>query len=277
MRHFIRTAATLLAAGGLLLISAPVSAPALAAAGIVNAPRHVVPLGQAPHGNGHGHGGGGSTSTYGWASSNWSGYAVDTSTYSSITGQWVVPTVSPAKGSTYSSTWIGIDGFNNSSLIQTGTEQDYSGGSAQYYAWWEILPAPETEITTSTKDHVAPGDHMTAQIVNDGNGNWTITLSDTTQGWTFSPPPQPYSGPATSAEWIEEAPTIGGHVATLANYGQATFNPGTVNGVNPGLVASDGGVMIQRNKQVSTPSLPDSDTDGFNVAYGSVTPSAPAS
>lgn len=272
MRQFMKTAATLLAAGGLLLISAPVSAPALAAAGIVNAPRHVANPGQGTHGNGHGHGGSGSTSAYGWASSNWSGYAVDTSTYSAITGQWVVPAVSRTKGPTYSSSWIGIDGFNNSNLIQTGTEQDYSSGSAQYYAWWEILPAAETEIP----DPVSAGDHMSASIVNDGNGDWTITLKDTTQGWTFSTV-QAYSGPGTSAEWIEEAPTIGGHVATLAHYGQTTFNPGTVNGGNPSLVVSDGGVMIQRRTQVSTPSLPDSDTDGFNVAYGSTAPSAPTS
>ena len=272
MRQFMKTAATLLAAGGLLLISAPVSAPALAAAGIVNAPRQVANPGQGPHGNGHGHGGTASPSAYGWASSNWSGYALDTSTYSAITGQWVVPTVSRTKGPTYSSSWIGIDGFNNSNLIQTGTEQDYASGGAQYYAWWEILPAAETEISYP----VAAGDHMSASIVNDGNGDWTITLTDITQNWTFSTV-QAYSGPGTSAEWIEEAPTIGGHVATLAHYGQTTFNPGTVNGGNPGLVTADGGVMIQRRTQVSTPSVPDSDTDGFNVAYGSTAPSAPKS
>ncbi len=269
MRHFTRAAATLLAAGGLLLISAPVSAPAVAAAGIANAPRHILTVGKGTHG----HGGSGSTSAFGWASSNWSGYAVDTSTYSAITGQWVVPAVSRTKGPTYSSSWIGIDGFNNSSLIQTGTEQDYSAGGAQYYAWWEILPAAETVITG---DSVSAGDHMTANIVNDGNGTWTITLDDTTQGWSFTTT-QSYSGPATSAEWIEEAPTIGGHVATLAHYGQTTFDPGTVNGGNPNLVVSDGGVMIQRRTQVSTPSVPDSDTDGFNVAYGSTSPPAPAS
>ncbi len=269
MRHFTRAAATLLAAGGLLLVSAPVSAPAVAAAGIVNAPRHVLTVGKGTHG----HGGGGSISAFGWASSNWSGYAVDTSKYSAITGQWVVPAVSRTKGPTYSSSWIGIDGFNNSSLIQTGTEQDYSSHGAQYYAWWEILPAAETVITG---DPVSPGDHMSASIVNDGNGTWTITLNDTTKPWTFTTT-QTYSGPATSAEWIEEAPTIGGHVATLAHYGQTTFDPGTVNASNPSLAPSDGGVMIQRRTQVSTPSVPDSDTDGFNMAYGSTSPPAPAS
>lgn len=274
MRAFWKAASTVMAAGGLLLASAPVSAPALAAAGIINAARHVEQGGHSSHGHGHGGGGGGGSTgpAYGWTASNWSGYAVDAGTYHSITGQWVVPTVSPAKGSTYSSSWIGIDGFNNSSLIQTGTEQDYTAGGAQYYAWWEILPAAETQIP----DPVSAGDHMTASITNDNNGTWTITLNDTSKGWTFTTT-QAYSGPGTSAEWIEEAPTIGGRVATLAHYGQAPFNPGTVNGSNPGLVVADGGVMIQRRTQVSTPSLPDSDTDGFNVAYGSATPSSPAS
>ena len=241
---------------------------------VTNAPR----LTAKPGSNGHGHGGGGGGSTsFGWASSNWSGYALSSKTsgtYSSITGSWVVPSVSPSNGSTYSSNWIGIDGFNNSSLIQTGTEQDYSSsGGAQYYAWWEILPAAETVISSFT---VQPGDNMSASVVNDGNGKWTITLTDNTENETFTTT-QAYSGPAQSAEWIEEAPTIGGHVATLANYGETTFDPGTVNGGNPGLTTHDGGVMIQHNAQVSTPSRPDSDTDGFNVQYGSTIPSAPAS
>ncbi len=117
---------------------------------------------------------------------------------------------------------------------------------------------------------------MTASIKNDGNGDWTITINNVTENESFTTT-QAYSGPAESAEWIQEAPTIGGHVATLANYGQTTFDPGTVNGGNPGLVIADGGVMIQHRKQVSTPSAPDSDTDGSNVAYGSTAPSAPVS
>ncbi|KYP79273.1 G1 family glutamic endopeptidase [Ferroacidibacillus organovorans] len=216
-----------------------------------------------------------STTSFGWASSNWSGYAITGGPYNSITGSWTVPTVQPSSRSTYSSSWIGIDGFNNSSLIQTGTEQDYYNGKAHYNAWWEILPAAETVITPSSYP-VNPGDQMYADIQNLGGGTWSIEIQDKTQGWTFTTN-QAYSGPQTSAEWIQEAPTVGGTVAKLANYGQTTFNPGTVNGVNPGLVTADGGVMIQHNIQVSTPSVPDSDTDGFNVAYGSTSPAAPAS
>jgi len=77
---------------------------------------------------------------------NWSGYALSGSTYTAVTGCWTVPTVTYTSGDTYSSDWIGIDGDNNDDLIQTGTEQDWSGGvegPAQYSAWWEILPPPK--------------------------------------------------------------------------------------------------------------------------------------
>lgn len=247
------------------LFSVPLATPVVAAtAGMIHAPRIALKPNSST-----------STSSYGWSSSNWSGYALSGTAgeYNSITGTWVVPTVQPSRGSTYSSSWIGIDGFNNSDLIQTGTEQDYYSGSAHYDSWWEILPASETVITTMT---VKPGDQMSASIKNDDNGDWTITINDLTENESFTTT-QAYSGPAESAEWIQEAPTIGGHVATLANYGETTFNPGTVNGGNPGFVVSDGGVMVQNRKQVSTPSVPDSDTDGFNVAYGSTAPAAPTS
>lgn len=232
---------------------------------VVHAPRIVVTRDK----GGHGHGGGGGGS--GWASSNWSGYAVTGSGLTSVTGTWKVPAVQATSGNTYSSSWIGIDGFNNSSLIQTGTEQDWVNGRATYYAWWEILPAPETQIGSLS---VNPGDTVTASIQPASSGTWTITI--TVGGRSFSTT-QSYGGPGTSAEWIEEAPSLGGRVTTLAHYGQATFDPGTVDGRNPGLVASDGGVMVQGRQQVSTPSSPDSDTDGFSVAYGSTAPPAPAS
>jgi len=212
-------------------------------------------------------------SSAGWASSNWSGYAISGSGYTSITGSWVVPSVTSSKKPTYSSSWIGIDGFNNSNLIQTGTEHDYYSGRAHYNAWWEILPAAETPIGSIS---VSPGDHMTASITKGAGSSWTISITDATTGGTFSTT-QTYSGPQTSAEWIQEAPTVGGHTATLAHYSLTTFDPGTVNGGNPSLTASEGGVMIQQGRQVSTPSAPDGDTDGFNMAYGSAAPSPPAS
>jgi hypothetical protein len=208
----------------------------------------------------------------GWAASNWSGYALTGSSYKSVTGRWTVPAVPPSRQATYSSAWIGIDGFNNSSLIQTGTESDSYNGRTHHYAWWEILPAAETVIRSIT---VHPGDVMTASITKGSGSSWMIKISDN-HGGSFTTT-QTYTGPQSSAEWIVEAPTVGGEIAPLANYGSATLDPGTANDGNPQLNASEGGVMVQNGAQVSTPSNPDTDNDGFNAAYGSTAPAPPSS
>ncbi len=255
MTRFLRLAVAASATLAALLAATP----ATSAAAIVHHPRH----GIAP-----------ASGNLGWASSNWSGYAVTGSGFTSVTGSWSVQAVSATKKASYSSQWVGIDGFSNSSLIQTGTESDYVHGSARYDAWWEILPAAETVIPSLT---VSPGDRMSASVTSTGNGTWTISITDTTTNKSFSTV-QAYSGPQTSAEWVEEAPTVGGRIAPLAHYSSPqAFDPGTVDGRNPGLVASDGGEMIQQGKVVSIPSNPDSDNDGFNVSYGSIAPPPPSS
>jgi hypothetical protein len=182
-----------------------------------------------------------------------------------------VPAVAASRSATYSSNWIGIDGFNDNDLIQTGTESDYYNGKPHYDAWWEILPAAETVIPSIT---VKPGDTITASITKGSGSTWTIKITDGSQRFTTT---KTYSGPLSSAEWIEEAPSVGGRVAPLANYGQTTFDPGTVNGANPNLTASEGGIMAQKRAQVSTPSNPDRDADGFSMAYGAAAPAPPSS
>jgi Peptidase A4 family len=239
-----------------------------------------------------------STSSPCWASSNWSGYAVSETApaglscvpasgtaYTGVAGTWVVPTVTGSRQSTYSAAWAGIDGFANSDLIQAGTEQDYTGRSAHYSAWWEILPAAETVIPSIT---VKPGDTITVSIAKVSAGQWSITLTDKGSTVHAAQPPftttQSYSGPGTSAEWILEAPTVNGRQATLASYGSTAFDPDAANGAAPGLAAGSGGELVQgsffRSQVVSIPSGPDTGpapADGFAIAYGSNAPPAPSS
>ncbi len=212
-----------------------------------------------------------------WSSKNWSGYALTGNAFTQVTGTWRVPQVQvPRKRhyrkNTFSSSWVGIDGFGNSSLIQAGTEQDWVNGKPFYQAWWEVLPAPETPITSMT---IRSGDEMRVAITG-GTPDWTITVTDVTTGQSFTKF-QAYSGPETSAEWIQEAPTIGRHVATLAPDTTVTFDGGTVNGANPDLINTEAGAMFKGRHQISTPSSPDSDRDGFAVAYGAIAPHAPSS
>jgi hypothetical protein len=213
-----------------------------------------------------------------WTSVNWSGYAVTGSNFTNVVGTWIVPQVeTPTKDvrkNRYSSSWVGIDGFNNSHLIQAGTEQDWVHRTKVYQAWWEILPAPETPIGTLT---IHPGDAMSVSITEGASSTWTISINDTTTHKSFSIA-RSYSGPRTSAEWIQEAPTIGRQrVATLAADSNVLFDHGRVNLVDPGLNSSEAGAMFKGNLQISTPSAPNPKRDGFAVAYGSVAPHAPSS
>jgi hypothetical protein len=149
---------------------------------------------------------------------NWSGYVDTGPTFTATGAQWTVPTVQPSQSAEYSSTWIGIDGYNDSSLIQAGTGQDTVNGATSYYAWYEILPNYATEVGT-----VTPGDHMVASIQEVSSGTWEIAITDITSGSVFSQQFS-YNGAGGSAEWIEEAPTINSQQSTLADFGSESFS-----------------------------------------------------
>ncbi len=74
-------------------------------------------------------------------STNWSGYAVgaDAGAVTAVSGSWTVPTVT-GNGTSDSVAWVGIDGFNSSTVEQTGTAMDLVNGHAQYSAWYELFP-----------------------------------------------------------------------------------------------------------------------------------------
>ena len=219
-------------------------------------------------------------------SGNWSGYAITGGPFTSISGEWTVPVATGDSGSS-SVSWIGIDGDGNTSLIQTGTEQDWNSGflgigaGPSYYAWWEILPA----LQTTFSDPVSPGDLMVAKIAATGPTapgkpqTWVIVLSDLTQHWGELVK-ESYSGPLDTAEWIEEAPTqcnpFSCFVTSLADYGVVQFDgQDFLNSGSPDLTASESITMVQGGETVSSPSNPDADLDGFSLAFGGITPLPP--
>jgi hypothetical protein len=138
----------------------------------------------------------------------------------------------------------------------------------QIQAWWEVLPAPETPITTVA---VAPGDSITVQIRRLSATQWTIALINNTTGRSFSTSPG-YLGPAASAEWVVEAPTVDpGGQSTLGDYSpEVNFTGITAVGPTPTVTEV---VMEQNGAIVSVPSATSS--GAFNVAYGSAVPVAP--
>jgi Peptidase A4 family len=203
--------------------------------------------------------------------SNWSGYSEAGGPFTYITGTFNVPNLAVSGTLTDTSEWVGIDGAGNQSLIQAGVNEAYDPTSNRVYvnAWWEILPAPSTPIFSLV---VTPGDMVTVTISELSAGLWSITVTDDTTGQTFTTN-LPYSGPAQSAEWIVEAPTMvsGGTTFTLGNYSPAvTFSNLGATGTPTSLYAV---VMVQNGVPVSMPSafVP----AGFTVAYGSVVPMPP--
>lgn len=212
-------------------------------------------------------------------STNWFGYnqgslALGGTLFDSITGDWTVPTASEhtAGQPAYSSDWIGIGGgcvdagctVGDSTLIQTGTEQDSDG---TYSAWWELIPGPSIGISNVS---VAPGDHMHASIAEavPGSNVWTITLQNVTRGQSFSTT-VPYSSTHATAEWIEETPLLLGAnagFAALPNLTTIAFTNATVNGANADLQASQELQLIDSNGNViGTPSAPNGTHDGFDL------------
>ncbi|HYB91681.1 MAG TPA: G1 family glutamic endopeptidase [Candidatus Binataceae bacterium] len=219
---------------------------------------------------------------------NWSGYAVvhKKPAFTSVTGTWIIPTVQQAFGSCtggwdYSAQWVGIDGFSNKLLEQSGSGADaYCNGSTKatsYYPWIEWLPAPEYELVG---DPLYPGDYVEVTVAaTDWSGgessNGTLVYTDVTQNWQIS-----ISFTAASiggnyvvgesAEWIVEAPEVGGNIATLANYvtdpwfgttaadtSHKTYLPGSSKGATANAVSmvDSGGGIISSVDLLGTDSL----------------------
>jgi Peptidase A4 family len=137
----------------------------------------------------------------------------------------VQPAVTCGAAGTFSSFWVGLDGDGTPTVEQTGTEADCANGAATYQGWYEIFP----NAPVFYRNPVQPGDQMSASVVADGNGVFTLTLADGTQGWTQTTQQVEAAAQLGSAEVIAEAPSAG-TVLPLADFGAVNFTGATVNG-----------------------------------------------
>lgn len=170
-------------------------------------------------------------------STNWSGYAATTGTYTSVSASWTQPAGICSRGDQYAAFWVGLDGYNSSSVEQTGSEVDCIGRTAEYYAWYEMYP--NASVTYSNT--VRAGDHFTASVTYIGSNKYTLKISDTTQNWTQSTTQSLSGAPRSSAEVIAEAPccTFLGGILPLTDFGTMTFSNSDANG---GAIGNAGGV-----------------------------------
>ena len=157
-------------------------------------------------------------------STNWSGYVV-TGANNSVTdvkGSWTVPTlVCPALApDSYSSFWLGIDGYGSNTVEQIGIEADCVGGTPVYSAWFEFYPHWPYSIDSVP---VHPGDTMSAEVSYGAKGQFTVKLTNVHLKQSFSTTTKMPQAQLSSAEWIAEAPWSSG-VLPLANFGTAFFD-----------------------------------------------------
>jgi hypothetical protein len=160
------------------------------------------------------------------ASTNWSGYAVQSSgLFTDVQGSWIEPSVTcSSSGAQYASFWAGIDGYSSNSVEQLGTDSDCTGRARpSYYAWWEMYPAGSVSLPTSTYP-VKPGDTMSAEVSVRAT-TFTLTLKSS-EGWKFTTSKSGSGLAQSSAELIAESPEICFlfcRLAPLSNFGTVNF------------------------------------------------------
>jgi Peptidase A4 family/ell wall binding domain 2 (CWB2)/Putative Ig domain len=207
------------------------------------------------------------------STAGWSGYSISGNVpFTFVSGTFSVPGLaSETPVADEFSEWVGIDGLSLSSVIQAGISESFDPSNPNLFyiqPWWQVSPASTPVPITSVA--VAVGDEITVTIGQVSGSEWGITLTDDTNGESFTTD-QTYTGPGSSVEWIVEAPTVSGATTTLAPYSPAvTFSDLRLGGTETALTEF---VMTQAGIQVSTPSALTG--NGFNVAYGSVAPPAP--
>jgi Peptidase A4 family len=230
---------------GLPLLGALVISPAPAAAR--PAPQHAAPNHRITR----------STST------NWSGYAATTGRFTSASATWTQPTASCTSATTYSSFWVGLDGYSSTTVEQTGTDADCSGGSPVYYAWYEMYPKFPKNLSLA----IHPGDTIHASVTTSGNGAFTLTISDRTTGATFTTTQKLRSAKLSSAEVIAEAPSSSGGVLPLTNFGTVGFSAATVNGQAIGNFKPDKITMVSPDGTVKASPSSLSGGNAFSVTW----------
>lgn len=174
-------------------------------------------------------------------SGNWSGYAALAKTGDTIryaVTSFNIPSINCAKspngtsGFAYVAHWVGIDGYSNSTVEQTGVDAYCSStaGPAGYYAWYEMYPLSPVAFSG-----VNPGDAITVSVYYSA-GKYNLILKDTTTGGsinTTQPCPSGSTCQNKSAEVITEDPGGAVPAYNLADYAN-------VNYTNSGVTSSNG-------------------------------------
>jgi len=184
----------------------------------------------------------------------WAGAGTKTGKWTSIVGNWTVPSVSApteaqgTEGGWNSSSWLGLDGFFFSNdVLQAGVQQrvisipPFNLRIPIYVAWYEWFAPPQPNSpgyifqTNIANFPVKPGDVIFCSVQYNGTTSGSISFANDTTGQHFSitlapPPGANFNG--QSAEWIMEAPDGGEPTSSLPKFSPVTFTSALACGPN---------------------------------------------
>ncbi len=199
-------------------------------------------------------------------SANWAGYAASGSpgSFTSVSASWIQPTVRCGSTNTYSSFWVGLDGANDSTVEQLGTEADCIAGRPVYFGWWEMFPG-RAHFTNMA---VVPSHLYRAVVASLGAGRFALVINDATTGQSFSTIRKLKRALGASAEVIAEAPSAANGVLALADFASVSFADALGNGVPLGTFANLEPITgVNPAGMKATPSSFDATRQQFSVTW----------
>ncbi|MDR0345603.1 MAG: hypothetical protein LBI49_21320 [Nocardiopsaceae bacterium] len=159
-------------------------------------------------------------------STNWAGFAAagKDERFRYVRATFFVPYVDcRSTPDSFSSHWVGLDGFASPTVEQAGVLAACDGTKPVYQAWYEMFP----RLPVYSDIKIRPGQSIVASIFRQsGTGTFTIRLTDTTNGHHFT---RTLSCPSrvrcrrASAEVISEAPSTGSTILPLSDFRAENF------------------------------------------------------
>jgi len=208
---------------------------------------------------------------------NWSGYVATGGKFTGVSGTWIVPNPAQSGNSlTAHATWVGIGGVLGHDLIQAGTQAiSAPSGQIQFEAWIEKLPGSTRTISMT----VNAGDSITATITQQSDKQWNISLTNNTTGEKFQTTTT-YNSSLSSAEWIQEMPSLGYAFVPIDSFGSVKFSSGWTikDGVKLTVAQAQATEITMTNfsgQALATPSPLSSDGASFIVTRSDVATISP--
>jgi Peptidase A4 family len=135
--------------------------------------------------------------------SNWGGYVAPGSSgeFTTVTASWTEASATCRNDNELYAPWVGIDGYGNETVEQTGVQTSCSTGKPVDSAWYEMYPKSPVYYSKP----VSTGDKITATVTASG-GSFTLTITDKTKDWTETTHASTDANKDASAEAVIEAP-----------------------------------------------------------------------